>query len=120
MLSQVNSCSSQTNSAETFALAYGGAFIFGILLGWSSPAAPRLLDNDKNSFNVTKNEFSWIVAAMAIGAGMATLVSGVLRNIFGTKLTILIAAIPSALGWLLIIFAQNSEMVGVDLEMLSI
>lgn len=90
--------------------AYGGAFIFGILLGWSSPAAPRLFSSE-NEFSVTKNQFAWIVALMALGATFATAVSGVLRNKFGTKLTVVLVGIPTTAGWLLIIFAKNSEMV---------
>lgn len=90
--------------------AYIGAFIFGILLGWSSPAAPRLLSED-NAFEVTKTQFAWIVSVMALGASFATAISGVLRNKYGTKLTVVLVGVPTTAGWLLIIFARNSEMV---------
>jgi MFS family permease len=90
--------------------AYGGAFIFGILLGWSSPAAPKLLSED-NDFEVSRNQFAWIVSTMALGATIATAVSGVLRNKFGTKSTVVMIGFPTTAGWLLIIFAKNSEMV---------
>lgn len=90
--------------------AYGGAFIFGISLGWSSPAAPRLF-SDSNNFSVSKNQFSWIVSIMALGATFATASAGILRNKVGTKLTVVLFAIPTTIGWILIIFARNAEMV---------
>lgn len=102
------------------ASAYGGAFIFGILLGWSSPAAPKLLNNEESEFFVSSKEFSWIVAFMAIGAALASAISGIFRNILGTKVTVLLVAIPSSLGWLLIIFAKNSAMVRINLSFLAL
>lgn len=93
-----------------FVLAYGGAFIFGILLGWSSPAAPKIFSDDKK-FNVTSDQFAWIVALMALGASFATALSGILRNKLGTKKTVVLVGFPTTIGWLLIIFAQNAEMV---------
>lgn len=50
---------------------------------------------------------------MAVGATVATAISGVFRNIFGTKVTVVLVAIPTTIGWLLIILSQNSEMVKV-------
>lgn len=90
--------------------AYGGAFIFGISLGWSSPAAPRLF-SDENKFSVSKNQFAWVVAMMALGATFATATAGYLRNIVGTKYTVAIFGVPTTIGWFLIIFAKNAEMV---------
>lgn len=52
---------------------------------------------------------------MALGATFATAISGVLRNIVGTKVTVVLVGIPTTIGWLLIIFAQSSEMVSVEL-----
>lgn len=90
--------------------AYGGAFIFGIALGWSSPVA-GYLKSDENKFPVTNNQFAWIVAMMALGASFGTLVSGVFRKKFGTKITVALMSIPPTFGWLLMILSQNAEMV---------
>lgn len=95
---------------STFFTAYGGAFILGIALGWSSPAAPRILDSD-DGVTVSSNQFAWVVAMMALGAAFGTAVAGVFRNKFGTKVTVAIMAIPTTIGWLLIIFGQNAGMV---------
>lgn len=60
---------------------------------------------------MTSTEFAWIVATMALGATLACLFAGVLREKFGTKLTVILIGIPTTIGWLLILFAQNSAMV---------
>lgn len=90
--------------------AYGGAFIFGIALGWSSPVA-SYLKSEENKFSVTNNQFAWIVAMMALGASFGTAVSGVFRKKLGTKITVVLMSIPPTIGWLLMIFSQNAEMV---------
>lgn len=90
--------------------AYGGAFIFGIALGWSSPVA-GYLKSDGNKFSVTNNQFAWVVAMMALGASFGTAVSGVFRKKFGTKVTVVLMAVPPTIGWLLMILAVNAEMV---------
>jgi len=90
--------------------AYGGAFIFGILLGWSSPAAPKVFADDYK-FEVTKDEFSWIASMMALGAAFSTMMAGICRSRIGTKLTIVCIAFPTTIGWLLITFARNVVMV---------
>lgn len=48
---------------------------------------------------------------MALGASIATAIAGVLRNQFGTKLTVVIIGIPTTIGWLLLIFAEYPWMV---------
>jgi MFS family permease len=91
-------------------IANSGAFVFGISFGWSSPAVSQLFSKE-NEFHVSKTQLSWIVSLMALGAATSTTVSGVLRNKLGTKLTIALFGVPTTIGWLLILFAKNSEMV---------
>ena len=91
-------------------LANGGSFIFGILLGWSSPARPQIL-NDDFDFYVSSVQFSWAVSMMALGGAISCIFSGILRNIIGTKYTIAVFGMPIVIGWLLIIFAFNPGMV---------
>lgn len=94
--------------------AYVGAFYFGVALGWSSPVA-GYIKGDRNSFSVTNNQFAWIVALMPLGASLGTAVTGLFRNRFGTMFTFVLMAIPTTLGWLLIIFSRNAEMVSLNL-----
>lgn len=90
--------------------AYVGAFYFGIALGWPSPVA-GYLRGDKNGFPVTNNQFAWIVAFMPLGASFGTAITGLFRKKFGTKFTFVLMAVPTTVGWLLIILPQNAEMV---------
>jgi MFS family permease len=91
--------------------ANGGAFIFGILLGWSAPTAPQIIEQDENSFWITGNQFSWVVAMMSLGAAFSCVFSGIIRSKIGTRLTILSFGVPIVIGWILITLSVNPAMV---------
>lgn len=93
--------------------ASGGAFIFGILLGWSAPTASSIVKKDEDSyyFWVTENQFALIVALMALGAAIGSSLSGMIRSKLGTKITILLYGLPILIGWTLITFPMNPVMV---------
>lgn len=91
-------------------VANGGSFLYGISLGWSSTSEPEVL-SPNYTFKMTEKEFSWSVSTMCLGAAMSCVISGIIRNHFGTKKTIFVFAVPNILGWLLITFAWNSIMV---------
>lgn len=90
--------------------ANGGSFLYGISLGWSSTSEPEVLSAN-HKFVMTEKEFSWSVSMMCLGAAMSCVISGIIRNRFGTKLTIFVFAVPNLLGWFLIIFAWTPMMV---------
>ncbi|XP_065362596.1 facilitated trehalose transporter Tret1-2 homolog isoform X2 [Calliphora vicina] len=89
--------------------AAGGAFAAGTVLGWTSPAQAELT-NAKYSFTVDENAFSWIGSAMTLGAAFVCIPIGFLINLIGRKLTMLLLVLPFTLGWCLLIWAQNVEM----------
>uniref|UniRef100_A0A0A1WTN4 Facilitated trehalose transporter Tret1-2 homolog n=2 Tax=Zeugodacus cucurbitae TaxID=28588 RepID=A0A0A1WTN4_ZEUCU len=105
---------SQTNS-KTFpqyvaALsAAGGAFAAGTLLGWTSPAEVKIY-NGAYDFPVSKDEFSWVGSAMTLGAACVCIPIGILINLIGRKLAMLLLVIPFTIGWALLIWAQNVAM----------
>ncbi|KAG5671420.1 hypothetical protein PVAND_001618 [Polypedilum vanderplanki] len=86
--------------------ASGGAFCAGTLLGWSSPAAPRLVD-EKQYFEITQDQWSWIAAIYNVGCSVSCLIVGYLMNKFGRKLTMIGFVLPFIIGWSLLIWAQN-------------
>lgn len=88
----------------------GGAFIHGISLGWSAPTGPLILDSN-HDFEMTQQEFSWSVSMMSFGCAMSCVISGIIRNRFGTRFVILVFALPNLLGWLSILFAWRPLMV---------
>ncbi|CRK99743.1 CLUMA_CG012986, isoform A [Clunio marinus] len=91
-------------------LANGGGFIFGILLAWSAPAGPQVIEQENFRFFVTSNQFAWIVALMALGGALSCVFSGIIRSKIGTKLTILLFGIPIVIGWILITIPLNPAM----------
>lgn len=89
--------------------AAGGAFAAGTLLGWTSPAQNRLTGGEYG-FPVSEAAFSWIGSAMTLGAAFICIPIGFLMNLIGRKLTMLFLVLPFTLGWALLIWAQNVEM----------
>jgi MFS family permease len=86
--------------------ASGGAFCAGTLLGWSSPAAPRLVD-ESQYFPIDSNEWSWIASIYNVGCSISCLIVGFLMNRFGRKWTMIGFVVPFVVGWSLLIWAQN-------------
>lgn len=89
-------------------IANGGAFIFGISIGWAAPVGPQIINFN---FPITTTQFGCVVSSLALGGAITCVISGVVRRRIGTRLTILIFSIPMELGWLCIIFASCAEMV---------
>ncbi|XP_073839129.1 solute carrier family 2 member nebulosa isoform X2 [Musca autumnalis] len=89
--------------------AAGGAFAAGTLLGWTSPAQVPLRDGEYG-FPVSESAFSWVGSAMTLGAAFICIPIGFLINLIGRKLTMLLLVLPFTLGWCLLIWAQNVEM----------
>ncbi|XP_013108729.1 facilitated trehalose transporter Tret1-2 homolog isoform X2 [Stomoxys calcitrans] len=89
--------------------AAGGAFAAGSLLGWTSPAQTPLT-NGEYGFPVSKAAFSWIGSAMTLGAACVCIPIGFLINFIGRKLTMLLLVLPFTVGWAMLIWAQNVEM----------
>ncbi|XP_037908884.1 facilitated trehalose transporter Tret1 isoform X3 [Hermetia illucens] len=90
--------------------ATGGALAAGILLGWTSPAGPRLTTDKEYDFEITSEQFSWVGAAMTLGAACVCIPIGFMIDWLGRWLTMLLLVLPFTLGWALLIWAQNVEM----------
>jgi MFS family permease len=87
-----------------------GALLFGITLGWSAPAGPKIISSE-NEFMMTEDEFSWAVSMMPLGGAFSCVISGVIRNRFGTRFTIFVFALPNLVGWILLAYGWNALMV---------
>ncbi|XP_008550593.2 facilitated trehalose transporter Tret1, partial [Microplitis demolitor] len=90
-------------SASLAVIACGGH------LGWTSPALPHLTDPSIES-PITKSQGAWVVTLYTIGAIIGSLISPVCIDRLGRKYSLLILAAPQLVGWCLIIFATNVEM----------
>lgn len=81
------------------------------MLSWSAPVAKYMVENPDFHIWITSEMFGWIAGIMALGGVFSSLISGYLRNILGTKITIVISNIPIIIGHILLIFAFNFSMV---------
>ena len=89
--------------------AAGGAFCVGTALGWSSPAAPRLIDEEQY-FPISTSQWSWIASIVTVGCAISCIPIGYFMNKFGRKRTMMWLVVPFLIGWGLIIWAQNFAM----------
>ncbi|XP_017754191.1 PREDICTED: facilitated trehalose transporter Tret1-2 homolog [Eufriesea mexicana] len=76
----------------------------GAMMGWTSPVFPRLLKVEGNPLGrpITPDEKSWIGSLIAVGAIIGSFVAGYLAERLGRKWTLLSAAAPFLIGWILI------------------
>ncbi|XP_026688588.1 facilitated trehalose transporter Tret1-like [Diaphorina citri] len=78
----------------------------GTILGWTSPAGDRLIAGEY-PFPVTESDLSFIGSSMALGAVFGSPVVGNLVDTVGRKNTMLLLAVPTLVGWGLIIWSQS-------------
>lgn len=97
-----------------------GAFAFGAALGWSSPASSKLQEASEYPFKLNTNEFGWVSSIINLGCAISCIPVGALMNIFGRKSTMLGLIVPFTVGWALVIWAENFEMMMVGRFMLGI
>ncbi|XP_055908065.1 facilitated trehalose transporter Tret1 isoform X2 [Eupeodes corollae] len=103
------------NKSQTFRqyvaalAATGGALAAGALLGWTSPAQKELI-SPNYTIPLTPEQFSWVGSGVTLGAAFICIPIGFLITIIGRKLTMLLLVLPFTLGWALLIWAQNFEM----------
>ncbi|KAL0134631.1 hypothetical protein PUN28_001438 [Cardiocondyla obscurior] len=88
-----------------------GALAAGMVLGWSSPAGKDgiFIIRDYGVL-IEEEEFALISSLATLGAGIICIPIGILADLIGRKVTMLLMVIPFTLGWLLIIFADSALM----------
>ena len=52
--------------------------------------------------NLSNSEFSWVSSLINLGAMVGALVGGLLMDRLGRKTTLILMAVPAAIGWALI------------------
>lgn len=90
--------------------AAGGAFAVGAALGWPSTSEAHLVKENSVYFPISKTQFSAIASIITVGAMLSCLPIGMLMKKFGRKTTMMSLVIPFVIGWSLVIFAVNFEM----------
>ncbi|XP_035721654.1 facilitated trehalose transporter Tret1-like isoform X1 [Vespa mandarinia] len=85
-----------------------GAVAAGMTLGWTSPAGLNGVNlKTISDVPISLEEFSWIGALTPLGAAVVCIPIGILTDIIGRRLSMLILTIPFTIGWLCIIFANS-------------
>lgn len=88
------------------------AMSFGFVIGYTSPALPKMRDD--RSLSPDENFLSLFSSLMTIGAIIGNLLSGYLLETLGRKVSIRLSFIPFAFGWLVISLGstENSLLFG--------
>lgn len=85
-----------------------GAVAAGMTLGWTSPAGENGVNLKAISdVSISPEEFSWIGALTPLGAAVICIPIGILTDIIGRRVSMLILTVPFTIGWLCIIFANS-------------
>ncbi|KAG8226601.1 hypothetical protein J437_LFUL007293 [Ladona fulva] len=86
-----------------------GAFALGTALAWTSPVSKTLEDGGMG-FPVSSTDKSWIGSLMGLGAAAVAFPIGFCMDKIGRKATMIVMAAPFIVGWALIIWATNVDM----------
>ncbi|RXG60760.1 Solute carrier family 2, facilitated glucose transporter member 4 [Armadillidium vulgare] len=94
-----------------FAYPTTGIAAMGSILGYSSPAGAILTSNStESSLHLTSLQNSWLSSVCNIGAMIGCPIAGFSIYYLGRRGTIIYSTIPLLIGWIIIVFAQNFEM----------
>ncbi|GAB6027632.1 Facilitated trehalose transporter Tret1 [Chamberlinius hualienensis] len=80
----------------------------GNVVSYPSTAVPDLNSNP-NPYSVDRYEESWIGGLVPLGAVFGGAVGGFLMDYYGRKLTLMISALPYAIGWTAVVASQNIQ-----------
>lgn len=87
-----------------------GAFSIGTIFGWSAPVELGLLDREEAGFEIRESQFAWVVSLMSLGGAVISLPAGLIVPTLGARNTLLLFVLPTMLGWICIIWANNVVM----------
>ncbi|XP_034566410.1 solute carrier family 2, facilitated glucose transporter member 6 [Notolabrus celidotus] len=98
-------CDSKINNSKLFLAVFAavlGNFNFGYSLVYSSPVLPKLKSPDVDPrLRMGTYEASWFGSIYSLGAAAGGLGAMLLNDLIGRKLTIMMSAIPSTIGYML-------------------
>ena len=91
-----------------FLTANLATLVAGCVLGWTSPALPKLKDTEENEgwVVITEGESAWIGSLAPLGAAFGPFIAGYLADKAGRKMTILGSAIPFVISWAVLVWAS--------------
>ncbi|XP_069693163.1 facilitated trehalose transporter Tret1-like [Periplaneta americana] len=85
------------------------AMAAGCVLGWTSPALPKVSEGPDNEgwLTLTDDEASWVGSLTPLGAAIGPFLAGFLVGRVGCKLTAMGSVAPFLLSWIMIMFGTG-------------
>lgn len=83
------------------------AFAAGAVLGWTNPILSEIENGRFRHIHVTEAEMGWIGSFVTLGAMLMCFPTGIICDLIGRRLTLLLLIIPFCVGWSLIIWANS-------------
>ncbi|XP_062398283.1 solute carrier family 2, facilitated glucose transporter member 6 [Sardina pilchardus] len=100
----------QRSNARLYLAAFSavlGNLNFGFSLVYPSPVIPQLQKGDDPRLRMDTHEISWFGSIFTLGAAAGGLGAMLLNDRVGRKLSIMMSAVPSSVGYLVMAAAQN-------------
>nr|QDF45863.1 glucose transporter 6 [Lateolabrax maculatus] len=102
---RLTSSESKINNSKLFLAVFAavlGNFNFGYSLVYSSPVLPKLQSPDANPrLRMDTNQAAWFGSIYTLGAAAGGLGAMLLNDMIGRKLSIMMSAVPSTIGYML-------------------
>ncbi|KAF7995757.1 hypothetical protein HCN44_006864 [Aphidius gifuensis] len=86
-----------------------GTINTGMAFGFSAIALPQL-ESLNSTITISKVQSSWVASMSSIGTPIGCVLTGYMMDSLGRKKSLIITEIPALIGWILISFATNVEM----------
>ncbi|KAK5641985.1 hypothetical protein RI129_008152 [Pyrocoelia pectoralis] len=88
-----------------------GSVATGAVLGWTANISENMKRGEFNGIPIEDDNLGWIGSFATLGAMCMCFPIGIMCDVLGRKLAMLILTVPFMVGWLLIIFANSVGMI---------
>ncbi|KAJ8006085.1 hypothetical protein DPEC_G00124600 [Dallia pectoralis] len=104
---------SRTSNARLYLAVFSavlGNFSFGYSLVYPSPVIPQLKNNANPRLNMDTEQIAWFGSIFTLGAAAGGLGAMLLNDLIGRKVSIMVSAVPSSVGYIVMGAAQATWM----------
>uniref|UniRef100_A0A8C7CFF8 Solute carrier family 2, facilitated glucose transporter member 6 n=1 Tax=Oncorhynchus kisutch TaxID=8019 RepID=A0A8C7CFF8_ONCKI len=104
---------SRTSNARLYLAVFSavlGNFNFGYALVYPSPVIPQLKNSDNPQLRMDTEQIAWFGSIFTLGAAAGGLGAMLLNDLIGRKLSIMVSAVPSTVGYIVMGGAQATWM----------